>query len=115
MTDDEQGIREAFRRQREEESLQAPSFERSIRARASSEPQSTRARITGFRMRYLLAATAGLAAVALTLFIVTRRGSQTIPTDLPGTTWRGPTDFLLETPGRELLGSLPRSGRALRP
>jgi hypothetical protein len=61
------------------------------------------------RARRWIAATAfATAAVAVFLLVARNRGaSRGISLDLGATTWRAPTDFLLETPGRDLLRGAP--------
>jgi hypothetical protein len=56
------------------------------------------------------AAAAGLLAVALALWRLPPPSAGTVPTI---SQWRPATDFLLQTPGRELLGEAPTLGRGL--
>lgn len=54
------------------------------------------------------------AALAVTgaavVWLVTRDRETGVPLDLGSVVWRAPTDFLLETPGRDLLRRLPEIG-----
>ncbi len=61
------------------------------------------------RRRPLWVAVPALAAVALLLVLTTR--PQVVPTpssqQIPSLEWKGPLDFLLQTPGSELLNTVP--------
>jgi len=87
MTDER--LHQAFDDLRRSEGMQAPRFERLWKPRPA-------------RRHSKLAAAVLLVAVMLTAIAVHR------PEPQPSiSTWRAPTDFLLRTPGQELLGSLP--------
>jgi hypothetical protein len=80
--------------------------------RAVLERSRSRGRATSRRW----VAAASLAAVG-TVIVVALVNTMNRPSprlwmqpSLSATSWRAPTDFLLETPGRELLGSMPSLG-----
>lgn len=108
MTEDERRLRVAFQRQREEEVRQTPPCGRSLQGPPGRRVPYGRA--AGFRLPSLVAAGALVATVALALHLASDRGPQPVPEDFAVTTFRAPTDFLLLTPGREYLESLPSFG-----
>ena len=90
MTDDD--LRESFRRLREAESRAVPPF-----------------RIATRRGRaWRLAFAAALLLVVIGFGVLTRTKPQPAVPAASLSTWRAPTDFLLRTPGRELVNSTPR-------
>jgi len=98
MHSDDDDLREAFAALRREDGKTAPSFE-ALRARARPR---RRAPLGG-----LLAA----ASVAAALLGIVVRGPDPPPPAAELESWIAPTDFLLDTPGREILGTVPRIGR----
>lgn len=103
MTDDEdRDLRGWFAAQRREEQEAAPPFRRVwAAARAQRRPRP--------RVRFAIAAVA-LALVAL-LWLRPDTGRAPEPGTSPSIAqWRSPTDFLLATPGRELLSTVPALG-----
>ena len=102
--DDDADLRRAFGVLRREEAKAAPTFE-AVRARSPSGPRRL-APLGG-----LLAAASVAAAV---LGIVVRRPDPPPPMASMGQ-WIAPTDFLLATPGREILQTIPRIGLAREP
>ncbi len=82
-------LRDAFGALRQQEAASAPRFDRMWRARA---PRSLTPRL------------AFAAMVLITVAVVVFRPEKTQPSI---TAWKAPTDFLLQTPGRELLQSTP--------
>ena len=87
MTDDR--LRDAFAQLRQSERAAAPRFDRMWRARA---PRSFMPRLAFAAMLLIL--------VGVLVF----RSEKPQPSI---TAWKAPTDFLLQTPGRELLQSTP--------
>jgi hypothetical protein len=82
-------LRDAFAGLRAEESAHAPHFDHMVRPRAARRPPA-------------LWAFAAMLLIVVTLMLWPHRSKQ------PSiTAWRAPTDFLLATPGRELLQSTP--------
>jgi len=104
-------LRGLFREEREADEALAPAFERFRRA---SLPIGTSRRPRIHRIAVPMAAAL---AVALALLLRPRdsekppRGDVAVGADsLTPEKWTAPTDFLLQTPGRELLGSTPMIG-----
>lgn len=96
-------LREAFAALRGVDAAAAPSYDDVI-ARAQAAAQGTPAPL----LPSALAAAAVLAA--LVLGIAVRWTPQPSPPPPALGAWRAPTDFLLRTPGSEILGSVPRFG-----
>ena len=82
-------LREAFVALRQQEAASAPRFDRTRRSRA---PRSLTPRL------------AFAAMVLITVAVVVFRPQKPHPSI---TAWKAPTDFLLQTPGRDLLTSVP--------
>jgi hypothetical protein len=100
MSLDDQDLQERFAALRREDASRAPGFEALQRRRPPA--------VRPWRARAVAAA--ALLVVATLLFKVYQR-----PASRPGpliTEWRSPTDFLLQTPGRELLQGVPTLARA---
>ena len=102
MTDD-RDLRERFASLREADRTRAPSFEHLLRRSRRDSRSGTRLVAAG-----LVAAL----VVAVSLLLSTRdravpAGGATIPSIA---SWRAPTDFLLATPGRDLLRTVPDIG-----
>ena len=105
-------LRERFARLREYERARAGSFLR-VRARSSRERHWT------LSLRVVLSAAAVVALAFVTATSLSDRGgSSSLPGSsgntlaaLPVGSWDAPTDFLLETPGTQLLNSMPSIGR----
>lgn len=104
---DDRHLRELFRAARQEDSAGAPAFQGLLRR---SHPRSD----TVYRVRLVRPVLAALVIVlAVTVAYLRRGGPQPPPATQPllsDVSWDGPTDFLLETPGGELLRSTPRIG-----
>jgi len=98
---DETDIRHRFVELREADRVRAPGFAQTFgRARARKTSGATR------RVRPLVLGAA--AAVAIVTFSLAHSRSFSPTTPTPAiVTWRAPTDVLLQTPGRELLGTMP--------
>ena len=77
-------------------------FDELRRAEAAHVPAFRVATRRSLKLRYAFAAIVLLIAVAVA--IVPRHSPPQRPSI---TAWRAPTDFLLQTPGRELLSSVP--------
>jgi negative regulator of sigma E activity len=82
-------LQQAFDALRQQEAASAPRFDRMRRARA---PRSLAPRL------------AFAAMVLITVAVIVFRPQKPQPSI---TAWKAPTDFLLQTPGRELLTSVP--------
>jgi hypothetical protein len=108
MTEDEdRDLRERFAAMRRGEEAGAPPIDRLL-ARARSGGEARRLAGPGL-------AIAAAAAVLMALALLPRREPPP-PSPVPLLTeWRSPTDFLLQTPGREILDTLPRFGEGLIP
>jgi hypothetical protein len=101
MSDDDRGLRELFARLRAEERADVPSFRAPAR-RAKSRP-----------VRFAQVAVA--AAIVLIALVLARldhppQTSSHQVVDLGDAVWRSPTDFLLVTPGSELMRTVPAVG-----
>ena len=99
MTEDaNHGLRKQFQALRATEAGSAPAFEVSMRpARVRRRP-------------WLRLGVATAAAAAVVWFFATRDSSSPYPIDTATASWSAPTDFLLHTPGSDLLTGLPRVG-----
>jgi hypothetical protein len=106
MTDSDQDLRDRFRALRQEEETRAPELAdllRRVPVRASSKSA-----------RRLIVAAALLAATVATVLLFW----PTLPSfhQNPGkpvvsiTQWKSPTEFLLDTPGRDILRTVPSMG-----
>lgn len=112
---DDSDLRKLFQEARETDEASAPDFQR-IRRHAAEGQATSR------RLRWGLIALPAAAALAVGLgLLVAGRGSDTpsreaVPSEVSALTldeWTAPTDFLLETPGRELLGQFPPIGASI--
>lgn len=100
MTDD-RALREQFAALRHTTGAGAPSFR-------STLAEAARRRRPGTRLRYPVAVTLGAASVAaLALAVAHSGGRRETLVDLTVVRWKAPTDFLLRTPGDELLRTMP--------
>jgi hypothetical protein len=101
--DDESDLRTAFAALRREDATEAPAFEALV----------ARARPPGGR-RGLVPLLGGLAAVsAIAVVLAVTAGRRPGPAPSPAASieqWIAPTDFLLRTPGYEILQTTPRIG-----
>lgn len=101
MSDDDRELRKLFAQLKDEDRGHTPSF---------------RAPVMKVASRWILPARVALAAAIVVIAVVLARPDQTPRTamrpavDLGTTAWRSPTDFLLNTPGSELLRSVPSVG-----
>jgi hypothetical protein len=112
MTNDDPDLREIFAGLRREDECAAPPFQRLWRAGARRDAMAP-----PVRTRWILATAgiAGIAAVVLTLSRGTPRVNVPDESTVSLSTWRPPTDFLLQTPGRDLLATVPRLGMLTAP
>jgi hypothetical protein len=99
-------LREHFARLRRAEQASTPGFERIL---ALAGHRSSR-----ISPALAMAASVALAAVALVIVrLPSPHRSPTIEAVAPMLAdWHSPTDFLLDTPGRELLDTIPEIGRS---
>lgn len=98
----DQQLHALFQQARREEAEAAPAFAATLaRARAARRPR---------RLRAGLVAALAIAGGIVALLILRGRPDMTAagPVDLAAVRWTAPTDFLLETPGAELLRTVPR-------
>ena len=92
MNDDDRELRDRFARLRQEDRSHVPTF----RAPVVGKPSRR-----GWPVPIAIAA-----AIALIAFVIARpdgRPDVTLHVDLGAAAWRSPTDFLLDTPGRDML------------
>lgn len=110
--DDDRDLREAFSSLRRDQEGRGPGFVELWRAADGRRGASHRRPALP-----ALAAASALAAAALVALALRHAGPSATPSAPPGTAalseWTAPTDFLLRTPGREILETLPSLGRDL--
>lgn len=95
---DDEGLRLRFQKLQEEVDSIAPPF-------SVPDPAPKRFRIHVFRPVPAFAMAAAVAALAIGIGL--RDTQVPLSPGYDGVLWRGPTDFLLSTPGRDLLFTLP--------
>jgi hypothetical protein len=100
--EDDADLRQAFAVLRREEAKAAPTFE-ALRSRAHGGPR---------RLAPLGGLLVAAAAAAAILGIVVRRPDPPPPM-ASMEQWIAPTDFLLDTPGRDIVRTVPRIGGSL--
>jgi hypothetical protein len=101
--DAEARLRAALTEAHREDAAKTPSFQRMWRAAGRGEGARASA------VPWLVTCASLAAAMGLAAWLVSRLGPP--PAPLPaGTHWRGPTDFLLETPGLVTLRTVPELG-----
>jgi hypothetical protein len=100
MPDDDDALRAALAEAHRRDAERAPTFDQVWhRARRGGRPHTS-------AVPWLVTCASLVTAAALAVWLVGRLGPP--PAQLPGgTTWRGPTDFLLETPGLVTLRTVP--------
>jgi hypothetical protein len=102
--DDEADLRQAFAALRREDAEQAPAFDGVLTA---AQLRRGRRRLVPL----LGGLAASLAAIAIVVVAVAVRHPPSTPPRVVGIEqWTAPTDFLLRTPGREILETTPRIG-----
>ncbi len=114
---DDPALRQRFAALRDEESGRAPGFEQVLRRTRATPHLGLRA-VAGALSLVVVVATVAVLAIphlreprlrAPPLSVQRRPGA-----DVPALAqWRAPTDFLLNTPGRELLQAIPHIGESL--
>ena len=97
--EDDRALAAAFADLRQEEEAQTPPFDELVR-RGRVRPAHTR--LLGVRP---LALAAAVALAALGVWLGVRAREPHHPSVPPLAEWRSPTDFLLATPGRDLLAA----------
>ena len=95
-------LHDAFEELRRNDLARTPSFERVWR----NAHGGLRARRSTFV--FALAACALVVVVATSLVMMLRAPREVPREFLAASVWKGPTDFLLDTPGRELVRSVPQ-------
>jgi hypothetical protein len=100
---DDSDLRRAFAVLRREEARAAPTFE-AVRARAHGGPR---------RLAPLVGVLVGACVAVAILGIIVLDRSAPPPPLAAMEHWIAPTDFLLDTPGSELVRTVPRIGGAL--
>jgi hypothetical protein len=100
--DTDRDLRESFAHLREDERPGAGSFRVPVRAaRHAKRPRALP-----------LVVSAAAVVLVVVLRVLNGRDDRPLPHRvLPLTSWEAPTDFLLETPGRELLRAIPPIGQ----
>ena len=99
MNDDDRRLRELFARLKHEDRTRIPAFrspEHRVRSRSVWLPR--------------VAFAAAVALVAIVLARPNRPSGNVSVVDLGAATWRSPTDFLLVTPGSDLMRTVPAVG-----
>ena len=103
MTDDDRSLRELFTRLKHEDRARTPLFRVPEPRVATRSPWVPRVAIA-----------AGIALVAIVLARPDRPSQNVSTVDLGTATWRSPTDFLLATPGSDLMRTVPALGSPAR-
>lgn len=103
---DDDDLRARFAALRQEDSALLPRFRVGQQALGATP-----------RLGRWIAAAALASAAAAVLWLVgrDREAGDRFALDLAAAVWRAPTDFLLETPGRDLLRQVPEVGRVMVP
>jgi hypothetical protein len=99
MKDDDREFRELYARLKAEDRAHTPPYRAPMRAEPRRRPWSPR-----------IAVAAAIVLIALILARPDAPPPHAFQPDLRRSTWRSPTDFLLETPGSELLRTVPVVG-----
>lgn len=103
MTEQNHDLEELFRALRRRAATATPSFNATLAAaRHGAQPRRP--------VRLVAAVAAGIVIVLLAVTLVGRHEPRAGAVDLAATTWEGPTDFLLQTPGADLLRNVPALG-----
>ena len=102
--DQDEDLRQAFTALRRADAAQTPSFTEVMASR--------RAAARGRRLIPLLGGALAVACVVASIVVAVqaRRGPPPPPALASIEAWTAPTDFLLRTPGSEVLGTVPRIG-----
>ena len=110
-SDSDDMLRRRFAVLRQEEEQHAPEFAGLWNACAATRRQGKARAGVRRQVRWLAATACALAALLAFFWIrsAQRRPEETTAASI--TEWKAPTDFLLETPGRELLRTVPEIGQ----
>lgn len=100
---DDADLRARFEALRQEDATLLPSF-------AVPRPRP----VARHPARWIAAGALAAAAATVLWVLGDRRTGNRIALDLGAAVWAAPTDFLLETPGRDLLREIPQLGGAWR-
>lgn len=103
----DQELRKQFAALRREVDVSTPPFA------AVASPQPGQTSIRWPQQRRWVPATLGVVSVLVVVLVLTSRVSDSEPgfdMGLASVAWAGPTDFLLATPGRDLLDAVPSVG-----
>jgi len=103
---DEKEIRQRFAQMREAEREEVPSF-----AQTYGHARAKRSSSAGIRVRPLVISAAAI--VIATLWLVKARSLLPTTSTPAIATWSAPSDILLQTPGRELLSTMPALGASV--
>ena len=115
-SDDDRELQQRFARLRSEDQANMPSFD----AMLASETLRTPKRRRAVSLRLASAMLVMLVAVVVTVVIQSRLALQrrelwSLRLDPDSVRWEGPTHFLLDTPGRSMLRTMPMLKRQLTP
>jgi hypothetical protein len=102
---DDHDLRDRFQELRREDLRHATPF----------TPLRATARATRPHRRFVIGLTAALVGGVVLVIRFTRPHRDAAPFDLATVRWQGPTDFLLQLPGEELLRTVPELGRGTFP
>lgn len=110
IPEDDQELRERFARLRRDEQASIRSFDAVVASAAVRGPKRHARR--GPSPRLATAMLIVLATVVVTIVVqmqlaAKRRDLWSVRLDPDSVSWQGPTDFLLETPGRRMLRTIP--------
>jgi hypothetical protein len=95
-------LRARFQALRNREVPLAPAF-----SLAGADARRVTHRARRMRRAWYAAGGVALASAAAVALVVAWPKAPPFPIDLAGTTWTGPTDFLLDTPGSDMLRTVP--------
>jgi hypothetical protein len=108
--DDEQELRERFARLRTDDQASVRSFEAMVASAALRAPKRKARRGPSPRLAtamLIVLATAVVIIVVQMHLAAKRQDLWSVRLDPDSVSWEGPTDFLLDTPGRGLLRTIP--------
>ncbi|MGH7701233.1 MAG: hypothetical protein ACREMJ_12045 [Gemmatimonadales bacterium] len=103
MTEPDRDLQELFDSLRRHAASAAPSFHATL---AAARRRALRSR----PLRLVATLAAGVVILLLAVTVVGRREPPVGAVDLAATSWQAPTDFLLQTPGADLLRTVPALG-----
>ena len=110
-SDSDNTLRRRFAALRREDEQHAPEFASLWKAHVGTRRRKARAGAPRRQVRWFAVTACALIALLAFLWIrsAQRRPEETMAASI--TEWKAPTDFLLETPGREFLRTVPEIGR----